>query len=264
MQSLKEVMKNNFPFQQAGEKECEACGTVYKLYQTPKGVQGACKPCADKQFKKEMNLPTVEEYRNNKEMNFILSFERVTDDLKNATVNSYKDVHKTQKEAKQAAVDFITGFDGAHSLALSGDPGLGKSHLAYAINKAIRSKGYKTLYIKATDLLERIRSTYSSHSSITEEQILSMIDGLDLLVLDDIGSEYVKSNESGHETWASDILYKVFDMRLNKSTVCTTNYFESELEAKYGNNGPRIIDRMMDMATAIRLEGESYRRKERF
>src|SRR5699024_12000063 len=52
----------------------------------------------------------------------------------------------------------------------------------------------------------------------------SMIDELDLLVLDDIGSEYVKANEYGYESWASDVLYKVFDMRLNKSIICSTNY----------------------------------------
>src|SRR5699024_5379638 len=89
-------------------------------------------------------------------------------------------------------------------------------------------------------------------------------EALDLLVLDDIGSEYVKANEYGHESWASDVLYKIFDMRLNKSIICSTNYSESMLTKKYGNNGQRIIDRMMDLYTAIRLEGERYRKKERF
>jgi DNA replication protein DnaC len=149
-------------------------------------------------------------------------------------------------------------------LTLAGSPGLGKSHLAYAIAKAIRAKGFKVLFIKSTELLDHIKSTYNEHSAISEERIFQMVDELDLLVLDDLGSEYVKANENGHESWASDVLYKVFDMRLNKSTICTTNYSESELEKKYGNNGPRIIDRMMYRATGIRLEGESYRRRERF
>ncbi|MDY7044404.1 ATP-binding protein [Virgibacillus sp. M23] len=263
MESIKSFMKT---IEEVGEEECQDCGNVYKLYQTPRGITGACKPCEDAKFKKEMNLPTVEEYRTSKEINFIHSFERVTSDLRKATVNSYKpnQDETTQKIAKQTAIDFITGFDGLKSLVFSGSPGLGKSHLAYAIAKAIRNKGYKVLYIKSTDLLERIRGTYSEHSNVTEERIFKMINDLDLLVLDDIGSEYVKSNEFGYESWASDVLYKVFDMRLEKATVCTTNYSESELEAKYGNNGPRIIDRMMDLAAPIRLEGESYRRKERF
>lgn len=249
--------------EQVGEEQCKECGRVYKLYKTPVGVAGGCKPCEDKKFKAKLNLPTVEDYRESKERNFILSFERVSTDLQKATVKSYKPVTDSQKEAKQAAIDFITQFDGKHSLALSGTPGLGKSHLAYAICKAIRKQGYKTLFIKSTDLLEKIRGTYSGNG-LAEEDIFNMIYNLDLLALDDIGSEYVKKDEQGHESWASDVLYKVMDLRLEKSTICTTNYTESELEAKYGKNGVRITDRMMDMAKGIRLIGDSYRKKERF
>ncbi|WP_337969726.1 ATP-binding protein [Virgibacillus salexigens] len=266
MKSFKDIAGEAFPFKEAGEKECERCGTVFKLYDTPRGIMGACKPCTDEQFKKNLNLPSRDDYIKNKDLNFILSFERVTSDLRSVSVNSYKpdSRYDSQLKAKQAAIKFVKEFDGKSSLAFSGSPGLGKSHLAYAIAKAIRDKKKKVLYVKVTDLFDHIKNTYSNHSSITEEQIFKMINELDLLVLDDIGSEYVKANEMGHESWASDVLYKVFDMRLEKATVCTTNYSESELNKKYGNNGPRIIDRMMDMATAVRLEGESYRRKERF
>lgn len=262
MQQVKEFLK--MTFKEVGQKQCEKCGHVYKLYETPKGVLGACKPCADRELIEKYNLPTAEEYRRSKEMNFILSFERVTDDLKNVTVNSYQPKNETQLKAKQLAIKFVKEFDGNKSLTFAGTPGLGKSHLAYAISKALRTMGKKTLFIKVTDLFDRIKSTYNSHSNITEEQIFKMIEELDLLVLDDIGSEYVKGDEYGHESWASDVLYKVFDLRLNKSTICTTNYSESELIQKYGNNGPRIISRMMNNANGIRLEGDDYRRREAF
>src|SRR5699024_11140048 len=100
-------------------------------------------------------------------------------------------------------------------------------------------------------------------SKINELQIFNMINRLDLLVLDDIGSEYVKANEYGHESWASDVLYKIFDMRLNTSIICSTNYSESMLTEKYGNNRQRSIDGMKQVPSAIRIEGESYRGKER-
>lgn len=75
------------------------------------------------------------------------------------------------------------------------------------------------------------------------------------MALDDIGPEYVKINTVGHESWASDVLYKIFDMRIDKSNLCTTNFSEKELTQKYGNNGPRIISRMMNNAKGIQLEG---------
>ena len=142
--------------------------------------------------------------------------------------------------------------------------------MAYAAVKAIRDQGYTALFIKTTHLLEQIKKTYSGSfdfskldvgAAQSEEEILKMIEGLDLLVLDDLGSEYVKSDEYGHESWASDILFRVYDSRLNKATITTTNYSDREMQLKYGNNGPRIIDRMIDNATGIRFEGDSFRRK---
>lgn len=248
-----------------GEKECEECGNVYKLYKTPHGSLGACKPCEDKRLIEKLDLPTVEEYREQKKQGFILNFERVTDDIKGATVNSYKPTHETQKQAKQMAVDFITRFDGKRSLVYAGKSGIGKSHLSYAINKAIRKKGYKTLFIKSTDLLDAIKSTYDYNSTTSQDDIFKMIDNLDLLVLDDLGGEYEKENDRG-ETWASDVLYKVVDMRLGKSLITTTNYNETELTNKYGQvQGGRIVSRMLDNADSLRFEGEDLRRrKERF
>lgn len=263
MQSINDFIQSKV----VGERECESCGKVYKLFSTPHGDMGACKPCEEIKFKESLNLPTVEEYRSQKEMGFILKFERITNDLEEATVNSYKpnSKYESQAKAKQAAVDFITNYTGKESLVLAGVPGIGKSHLSYAINKAIRSKGYKTLFIKSTDLLDAIKETYNYQPETSQEHIFKMIDGLDLLVLDDLGGEYEKKGENSNETWASDILYKVVDMRLGKSLVTTTNYSESELVSKYGTvQGSRIVSRMMENATAIRVEGEDLRRKERF
>src|SRR5690625_3946415 len=168
MKSIKDVMD---VFEEAGKEECQDCGTVYKLYKTPRGVMGACKPCTDDQFKKSMNLPTAEEYRKNKEHNFICSFERASNDLKKVTVNTYQPKTESQSKAKQAAIKFVNNFDGIRSLALSGSPGLGKSHLAYAINKAVRQKEYTTLFLKSTDLLDHIKSTYKQNSNISEDRI---------------------------------------------------------------------------------------------
>lgn len=265
MQSIKEFIKSK----RVGTESCSNCGREYILFATPYGNMGACKPCEDKKFIESLNLPTPEEYEQQKEMGFILKFERITNDLVDATVNSYKVDKKypSQDKAKQAAVDFITQYDGTQSLVLSGVPGIGKSHLSYAINKAIRSKGYKTLFIKSTDLLDAIKETYNYHSTVTQDQIFKMINDLDLLVLDDLGGEYEKKdpNNQENETWASDVLYKVVDMRLGKSLITTTNYSESGIVDKYGQvQGNRILSRIMENATGIRVEGADLRRKDRF
>lgn len=264
MELISSILDTKFPIKKYDEKECEKCDHIYTLYETPRGIIGACNHCIDQQLINELNVTTKEEREKRKERKFITAFERVTEDLQEATIESYEPIEKSQIKAKKIATEYVASFDGIHSLIFSGNCGLGKSHLSFAITKALRQKGYKTLYIKVTDLFDHIKNTYKPDSKINDQKIFKMINGLDLLVLDDIGSEYVKANEYGHESWASDVLYKVFDMRLNKSIICSTNYSESMLTEKYGNNGQRIIDRMIDLSTAIRIEGESYRRKERF
>lgn len=245
----------------AGSRECDSCGNEYKVYETPKGLQGACKTCLDRELKKD--LPFIEDLQERRALNFIESFERVPRELKEATVNSYQPKHESQVEAKKLLAKFIQGFEENKgiSLVLSGHPGLGKSHLAYATAKALKERKYKVLYVKVSDLLEHVRGTYNPKSPVSETQIFEMIQGLDLLVLDDIGAEYVKLNESGQETWVSDVLCKIFDLRLSQSTVCTTNYSETELAAKYGTHGNRITSRMLENAKGIRIEGQDQRKR---
>jgi len=248
----------------AGTQTCETCGNEYQLYETPVGVQGACKPCADKELKKD--LPFIEDLQERRERNFIEKFERIPWDLQDATVNSYKPdpLYASQTKARKLVTQFIQEFanNKGASLVLSGSPGLGKSHLAYAAAKALKGQDYKVLYLKASDLLEFVRGTFSPKSELTETQIFDMISGLDLLVMDDVGAEYVKMNDQGYETWVSDVLCKVFDLRLNKPIICTTNYTESQLASKYGMHGNRITSRMLQNAEAIRLEGKDRRKKE--
>src|SRR5699024_878337 len=79
---------------------------------------------------------------------FIAAFERVTDDLCRATIESYDPTEDSQIKAKKIATQYVESFDGTHSLLFSDDCGLGKSHLSFAITKALRQKGNKIFYIK--------------------------------------------------------------------------------------------------------------------
>src|SRR5699024_6317684 len=233
MESISSILETSFPFKKYDEIECENCGRIYTLYETSRGVVGACKHCVDQQLLNELNIPSKEEREKRKERKFIAAFERITDDLSRATIESYEPTEKSQIKAKKIATQYVASFDGIHSLLFSGDCVLVKSHLSFAITKAFLQNGYTTIYIQVNNLFDYIKSTYKSESKINDLQIFNMIKELDLLVLDDIGSEYVKANEYGHESWASDVLYKIFDMRLNKSIICSTNYSESMLTEKY-------------------------------
>lgn len=263
MEKISNVLERVFPIEALSEEICGTCGNPYILYETPRGELGACKYCLDQELYDSLDITTKAERKREKDMRFATSFERVSDDLTESTLATFEPRHPTQVRAKYVANAYVERFTGYHSLLFSGESGLGKSHLSYAIVKNLRDKGFNALYIKVTDLFDRLKQTYRPYAEQTEEQIFYMLEWLDVLVLDDLGSEYVRFNDSGHETWASDVLFKIFDSRLNKATICTTNYSEQMLTEKYGIHGARIIDRLLDMTTVTRLEGESYRRKER-
>jgi len=264
LNNIQELFKTKMKV--VGQEHCEIHNETYERYETPAGVAGSCSKCFRERMEKEDEkiIQKALENRQSWQLPFVEQHERVTSDLKTAKVNNYKPGHETQLKAKQLVIDYIKNFDNERSLVLSGRAGAGKSHLAYSITKELREKGYKTWFIKTRDLLDLIKNTYSPGAQLTEERIFKVIESIDLLVLDDVGSEYVKTSDTGNETWASDILYAVFDARLNKSVVSTTNYTENELESKYGYNGERIVSRMMENAGAVRLQGEDHRRKNRF
>lgn len=244
-----------------GQQYCDKHEKEYNLYKTMVGVSGGCPDCFKEQIAAEDREMVEKAVKNTKnwQTSYINLFENVSGDLKDAKINNYEASNESQKQAKRTIIDYIKAFDGERSLVLSGEPGLGKSHFGYAITKALRQKGYKTLFIKSTEILDLIKSTYQNGATLTEARIFEVIKTIDCLVVDDLGSEYSKPTLDGHESWTSDILYKIFDGRLNKSTVVTTNYAHQDLVDKYGNNGSRIISRMLDKAERMRLDGDDYR-----
>lgn len=248
------------------QEHCDKHDQTYNLIETPGGVVGSCPDCWKELIKNEDRQFAERAIENKKgwQASYISRFERVSSDLKGAKVSNYKPKHETQEQARKLAIEYVNKFNKENSLVLSGRPGVGKSHLAYAITKALRQREFKTLFIKSTELLDLFKSTFNEGSQLTEERIFKLIESVDLLVIDDLGREYVKPNEYGHESWASDMLFKVYDSRLNKAVITTTNYVVDELERKYGNNGEPIISRVLQGAKSLRIHGEDNRRKNRF
>jgi len=260
MQSIKDSIDlKRFGIQKTKTKKCTVCnyGTVITVV-TDDGELSKCRYCEDKKLIEEYNIPkTKEEKERILTKNRARYFSDIPADIKSAKLNDYKAGTDEQKLAKDTAIDFIVNFNGEKSLVLSGDPGIGKSHIAVAIANALK-KEYSVMFLKSTNLLDLIKESYN-RTDYSESDILNVCADVDLLILDDLGAEYSKPGDS--ESWASDIIYKAIDSRLGKSLIVTTNYNESALEQKYGYNGKRITSRMSDNATKIRVVGKDMRRE---
>jgi len=134
---------------------------------------------------------------------------------------------------------------------ISGSPGSGKTHLAVAMMfwnaTRIASMGrsaYETkinlpdtaLFESAPELLASIRRTFGQKQQ--EEDLVSSISRVPLLVLDDIGSERATD-------WTAEIICRIVTNRINfmRPTIVTSNLKLGELH----HSDPRLASRLGEM-----------------
>jgi DNA replication protein DnaC len=136
---------------------------------------------------------------------------------------------------------------------LLGPVGTGKSHIALAIGWSWIACGKMVLYYQVEDLLDALRSGYSSWQRGDPEgysMILHFAQNVGLLILDDLGAQDEK-------VWATTKLDQIINSRYinGKPLLVTTNMGLDKLPE-------RIADRLSE-GMLVHLTGESYRKKKR-
>ena len=189
--------------------------------------------------------------RKEKYLNRIFNQSNVNASLSDATVNSYQPQNEHQVHAKSTAIEYVKGFsiDEPKSLILQGSYGTGKSHLAYAVAKAIKQQGYSVAFMHIPMLMERIKATYNRNATETTDELVQLLSSIDLLVLDDIGVENTEHTLNK--------LFSIVDNRVGKNNIFTTNFSDKELNQNM--NWQRINSRMKQNARTVRVLGDDFR-----
>lgn len=178
-------------------------------------------------------------------------------DLEQATLEAYLPQNDSQRNALQLAREYIDTFDKKNGLILQGSPGLGKSHLAASIVKGLIKRKYTGIFISLPRLMTELKATYSKKSELSEVQVLTALQKVDCLVMDDLGVERDGKDEAS--AWAKQKIYEIVDSRIGKSTIYTTNFTGKELLQMYGE---RDFSRMVQYCKPIKLDGKNYRLKD--
>ncbi|HTO16731.1 MAG TPA: ATP-binding protein [Edaphocola sp.] len=142
-----------------------------------------------------------------------------------------------------------------------GDVGTGKSYLTACIGNELMDNGYSVLFTNFSEISKMIRETYDFDSRKSESEVLRELTDVDLLIIDDLGTE---KNITAENSFLQEKVFEVINNRYinKKSIIFTSNYSISDLY----NRGveERTVDRISEMSTVnFRVKGISYRVKAR-
>lgn len=126
--------------------------------------------------------------------------------------------------AKEYASRFTTD---SPSLLFYGKTGLGKTHLSLSIAHEVLKKGYSVLYDSTVNFLRQVEKEHFGRGD-TDGDTLDSLLGCDLLILDDLGTEFRSS-------FYQSVIYNIVNTRQNrkKPTIISTNLDAAEISHLY-------------------------------
>ena len=140
------------------------------------------------------------------------------------------------------------------NLLLFGPPGGGKTHLGAAIGLALVENGWRVLFARTTDLVQRLQV---ARRELALESAIAKLDRYDLLILDDI--TYVSKDQA-----ETSVLFELIAARYERrSLLITANQPFGEWGRIFPDQAMTLaaIDRLVHHATILEMNVESYRRK---
>ncbi|MET3762213.1 IS21-like element helper ATPase IstB [Sphingomonas sp. UYEF23] len=140
------------------------------------------------------------------------------------------------------------------NLILFGPPGGGKSHLAAAIGLALIENGWRVLFTRTSDLVQRLQV---ARRELTLEAAIAKLDKYHLLILDDMA--YVTKDQA-----ETSVLFELISARYEqRSMLITANQPFGEWNRIFPDPAMTLaaVDRLVHHATIFEMNVESYRRR---
>lgn len=152
-------------------------------------------------------------------------------------------------------INFVEKFDtSSENLFFYGSSGLGKTFLSNCMAKDLLDRGKLVVYQTAPGLIDTLRELTFNNSDNSAKDKANDILNCDLLVIDDLGTEYYKTEFCQME------LYNVINKRLisGKKMVISTNLYLDEILSAYAE---RLTSRILGNFTICKFYGEDIRVK---
>jgi DNA replication protein DnaC len=158
----------------------------------------------------------------------------------------------------RAQVTALSSGDGwlekGANLILFGPPGGGKSHLAAAIGLALIENGWRVLFTRTSDLVQKLQI---ARRELALEAAIAKLEKYHLLILDDLA--YVTKDQA-----ETSVLFELISARYERrSMLITANQPFGEWNRVFPDPAMTLaaVDRLIHHATIFEMNVESYRRK---
>ena len=170
----------------------------------------------------------------------------------NVSTTANADERKNLENVLRLAREFAN--DPAGWLALLGNYGCGKTHLAAAIANHQIDRGTKVVFSTVPDLMDWLRVSFGSGSTLSFQQRFQMVRDAPLLVLDDLPA-------SQGTPWVREKLFQLIEYRYigQLPTVFTT---ASQIEELDGRIASRLYDRRRCRIFAITARAFALRNQD--
>ena len=171
--------------------------------------------------------------------------------LENFDFDAVPMISKAQVSALCAGDSWL---DNGANLILFGPPGGGKSHLASAIGLALLEKGWRVLFARTSDLVQKLQV---ARRELALEAAIGRLERFDLLILDDLA--YVAKDQA-----ETSVLFELISARYERrSMLITANQPFGEWGKIFPDPAMTLaaVDRLVHHATIFEMNVESYRRR---
>ena len=145
-------------------------------------------------------------------------------------------------------------LENGSNILLFGPSGSGKSHLGAALGHALVENGYRVLFTRTTDLVQRLQA---ARQALSLESAIEKLDKFHLIILDDLC--YVRRDQA-----ETSVLFELIASRYEKrSLLVTSNQPFGEWTSVFPDAAMTLaaVDRLVHHATILEMNVESYRRR---
>jgi DNA replication protein DnaC len=165
------------------------------------------------------------------------------------------DLKRYSIKIRHAINDLMTGkfIKEKNHVIIMGPVGTGKTHLSQVLGMLACQRGQKVKFIRSSELLNEF---YRARADASYDTMVKRYTKCDVLILDDFGLKQLSAEQS------SDLYDLIASTHINASLIITTNrkiekWTELFFDPVMAN---AALDRIVNNAYRIVLEGESYRK----